>query len=124
MNVQDKIWEEIEPKVYITREQFFNGVSVCGYETDGELTFASIRRGSHYHFMTFGKPQPISMQFIRDQLQPIIDEYGFVRTMTPREDKRQHRFNRMIGFVIESEDEFFTHFRAGKLRFHGGRQCP
>jgi hypothetical protein len=119
MSVLDQIWAEVEPRVYITREQFFDGWRVESQEIDGELAYAALSKGPDYHFMTFGKKHPIPLHLIISQVQPIIDEYGFVRTMTPREDKRQRRFNRLIGFVVEREDEFFTYFRADRLRLHG-----
>jgi hypothetical protein len=119
MSVLDQIWAEVEPRVYITREQFFDGWRVESQEIDGELAYAALSKGPDYHFMTFGKKHHIPLRLIVSQVQPIIDEYGFVRTMTPREDKRQRRFNRLIGFVVEREDEFFTYFRADRLRLHG-----
>jgi hypothetical protein len=116
--VIDAMWKQAEPQVFITREQFerdLEGWTIEPVERDGVLVGAFVTRGPELHFATFsvpgGKPVAFSLRLIREHLEPLIEQYGFVRTRTPKDATRQHRFNERMGFVAEGESEFFIHYR-------------
>ena len=114
MDVIDALWAQIEPFAMITREYFERGLDawdVEPVEIDGELAFVKLQQGPEFHFASFDTGRPITPAMIRDWLGPIFDRYGYVTTTTPKDEARQHRFNRRMGFKIVGESEFFTHFR-------------
>lgn len=124
--VVEKIWHKIEKDVFISHRDFLAGLEGCEVtpkEIDGEIIGATLTRGPDFHFITFGHRKSLPAALIADCLQPIIDEYGYVRTRTPKEDMRQHRFNLLIGFDVQSSDEFYTYFRMERLNLHGGKSC-
>ena len=124
--LMERIWQQAEPSVFISRREFFAGLDgweIEPKEVDGDIIGATLVCGAEFHFMTFGVRKRFSRALITDCLRPIINRHGFVRTKTPREDMRQRRFNQIIGFRIEREDEYFTHFRMENLRLHGGASC-
>lgn len=124
--ITEKIWLQTEPTVFISRREFFASLDdweITPREIDGEVIGATLRRGPEFHFITFGYRKILPATLITACLQPIIDEYGFVRTRTPKEDVRQRRFNLLVGFHVERDDEFYTYFRLEQLNFHRGKSC-
>jgi hypothetical protein len=117
-DVIDRLWEQIEPVVYITREQFVRGLAEWDIEAiriDGDLAFVALTKGPEFHFASFDTGAPISRAMIRSRLDPIIERHGFVMTRTPKEGAdRQHRFNRAFGFHTTGENEFFIMYRLDK----------
>ncbi len=114
INVIDALWAQIEPIAFITREQFVHGLKEWDIETveiGGELAFAALTKGPEFHFASFDTGAPITLRMIKARIDPLLDRYGFVTTMTPKDDSRQHRFNRTFGFKKVGESEFFLHFR-------------
>ena len=117
-----KVWAQIEPHVFITKREYLAGLEgwkVSPFEREGALLGAAITKGPEFHFVTFGGRWNLTRADIRSWLKPILDEYGCVTTKTPKDDTRQQRFNRLLGFVPEGEDEFFVHMRLTKLRHVG-----
>lgn len=114
-DLAERLWEQIEPTVFIGREQFFRGLAEWDMEAvliGDALAFVALTRGPEFHFASFGTGAPISLRMIRERLDPIIEAHGFVTTRTPREGAdRQHRFNRALGFRQSGEDEFFLTYR-------------
>lgn len=84
-------------------------------EIEGELAFVGGKKGPHFHFDSFGTKHRLPMSVIRPYLQQIIDEHGFALTKTPRDDERQHRFNRRFGFTPCGEDALDIHYRIERL---------
>jgi hypothetical protein len=122
----DKIWSAVEPGVYISRREFMTsleGWDVVPREIDGEIIGATLTSGAEFHFVTFGPRKAFTRALVIDCVQPIIDRYGFVRTRTPLDDARQRRFNLLVGFKVESTDEYFTHFRMERLNLRGAKSC-
>jgi hypothetical protein len=122
--VLDALWEQAEPQVFITREQFEHGLegwTIEPVERDGELVGAFVTRGPELHFATF-KRIAVPLRLIRDHLEPIIARHGFVRTRTPKDAPRQQRFNELLGFVAEGEDEFFLFYRMDVPAWR--HRCP
>lgn len=109
------LWQQIEPIVYITREQFERGLAEWDIEpvqVNGRLAFVALTCGPEFHFASFDTGAPITMTMIRSRLSPIIERHGFVTTRTPRDGgDRQHRFNRLLGFKEIGQDEFMIHYR-------------
>jgi hypothetical protein len=117
--VIELMWRQAEPQVFITRDEFIK--SLDGWEIEpihvGDiLGGAVLTRGPELHFATFGTKTSATMTIIRPRLEAIIAAHGFVRTRTPKDATRQHRFNRLIGFEVEGEDEFYIHYRLEKIR--------
>ncbi len=110
----DALWAQVEPKVFITRDEFFatlDGWELNEVAVDGKLAFVTARKGARFHFTTFGTGARISLRMIRNFLAPILAEHGYAETRTPKDDVRQQRFNRKLGFAEVGEDEFHKIFR-------------
>lgn len=123
----DAIWRQTEATTFISRQQFLDsleGWEIASREIDGETIGATITRGPEFHFITFGKRKTFSAGLIASCLQPILDQHGFVVTRTPKDDMRQRHFNLLIGFEVQSEDEFYVYFRLQHLNLHRGQTCP
>ncbi len=113
----DRLWAQIEPIVFITRDQFVRGLEawdVTPVEIDGELAFCTLVQGPEFHFTSFGTGHRIMRDMIRSHIEPIIAEHGFVTTRTPKDDNRQTVLNRRLGFKVTREDEFFVHARLDR----------
>lgn len=124
--IMENLWRQAEPKVFISRQEFLAGLEGWEIEPrriDGDIIGVTIVRGAEFHFVTFGPRKAFPFSLVVDCLQPIIDQHGFVRTRTPTEDLRQCRFNLLIGFCVESEDEFYTYFRMDRLTLHKRPKC-
>lgn len=100
-----------------------NEFVVTPIDIDGVTAGATVVRGPEFHFISFGERKVISPKLIAQCLQPIIDQHGYVKTRTPKDDTRQRRFNLLIGFDIETEDEFYTHFKLERLNLRGVKTC-
>ena len=126
MTIIDRLWQQVENRVFISRSDFernLDGWKIEPVELDGQVAGAILTCGPELHFASFGHGHPITRQMIHDYAQPIIDEYGYIRTKTPKDDERQGRLNKLIGFTVEREDEFFVYYRAERLRLRGN-VCP
>lgn len=113
-DVMDAMWRRAEPTVFITREEFernLDGWTIESYMADGDLAFATLSRGPEFHFMSFGTGAPITLRMIRGWLQPVLDRHGYVCTRTPKDEVRQQRINKAVGFVADGQDEFFIYYR-------------
>ena len=115
MSTSDLIWAQIEPSVYIGRDEFMRILAKWDIEEiwiDGALSFATLTCGPEFHFASFGTGARITLPMIRSRLDPIIERHGFVETRTPREGwDRMHRFIRRYGFRDTGENEFNIHYR-------------
>lgn len=123
--VERLLWREARKRIYVTRDQYLeslNGWTIkphtVGYDTVG----AALTKGPEFHFATFGLKWHLSRAEIREYLEPILAEHGEVITKTPHEDKRQQRFNEIIGFVAVGKDEYDIHYRLTELRLSGSRR--
>ncbi len=117
--IVQRLWEKDEPLLFISKEEYVK--SLEGWEivavpgADGEFAFVALVNGPEFHFQSFGTKAPLTMKAIRGFLTKIIGQHGFAQTRTPKDDERQHRFNRLVGFVAVGEDEFDTIFRIQKV---------
>ena len=110
------IWDSVKDVLYISRENFFSGWDIREHKIDGIVVGAALTKESEFHFVTFGNQWALTRRDIRNYLLPILGKYGYVTTKTPIEDVRQHRFNKILGFVANGEDEFYTHYRLANIR--------
>ncbi|MGD0109688.1 MAG: hypothetical protein ABSC06_37535 [Rhodopila sp.] len=118
--VIDALWAQIEPFVYITRAQFASGLEQWDIEVvrtdDGRIAFVTLIQGPEFHFASFDTGTPVTRGLIRSLFAPILERHGYVTTRTPREGaERQHRFNRLLGFRVDGESEFLTHYRLDRV---------
>lgn len=112
--ILERVWAQLEPTVYITKADYLAGLEgweVSGHKVDGTLVCAVFRSGPEIHFTTFGHPWTMTRADVRKYVKPLFDAYGCVKTKTPKDDTRQQRFNRLMGFEVENEDEFFIHYK-------------
>lgn len=110
----DMIWQQAEPLVFITREEFMANLDeweIEPVEVDGEVAFILLRKGPEFHFISFNTGRPLTLKMGRSWLEPMLARHGHVTTRTPRHAERQHRFNRLVGFRPIGESEFFVHYR-------------
>lgn len=122
----DRLWAQDGPNVFITRRQYeatLDGWDIRPYEKDGLLVGATIVRGPEIHFATFGVRWRLTRADIAHHLAPLIEMYGEARVRTAKDDARQQRFNRALGFTECGEDEFFIHFRLERLPMKKDNTC-
>lgn len=118
-DVRELIWRQVSEHLFVTREQFMAELDQWEIEPrvlpDGAIAGGVMRKGPAFHFFTFGKVS-ITRQMMREALAPQFERYGYVTTRTPKVDERQHRFNRLMGFVATGEDEYDVHYRLDRIR--------
>ena len=115
MTVIDRLWQQIEPVVFITRGEFERGLADWEIEPVGDpLAFAVLTRGPELHFASFDTGARITPRMIWSRLDAIMARHGFVTTRTEIEDVKQQRLNRRLGFVETGRDEFFLFSRLDK----------
>jgi hypothetical protein len=128
--VEDLIWQQASQTLFLTREQYLEHLrtfAIEPIERDGILIGAVMRKGPELHFTTFRAGVAIDRQLIRDVLAPQLERYGYVETRTPKPDHtRQHRFNKVVGFVKTGEDDYNVHYRLdrGRSAAHRSAPCP
>lgn len=125
----DLLWEQASKTLYLTREQWEQ--TMLGWEIEevrvqGDLGGAILRKGPELHFAVFDTGHIATRQIVVDAVKGQLEKYGYVVTRTPKDDKRQARFNALVGFKVTGEDEFDTHFRldAGDFRYRERLTCP
>jgi len=114
------LWQQAQQTLYIDREAFIR--SLDGWTIDpqyndaDELACVWLTNGPQLHFTTFGNKWCATRDDIRKRVGTLIDRYGHAETFTPKEDSRQARFNKLIGFFVTHEDEFYIHYKIERLR--------
>ena len=117
MTITDRLWEQLEPLVFISRDQFDEGLKsweIEPVEINGEVAFVALTRGPEFHFASFGTGARITSAMIWERLNRIMDRHGYVTTRTPHDEPRQQRLNERLGFRKTGDDEFFAHFRMDR----------
>jgi len=112
MTPQQLIWEASKYTVFCTEEEFYASIAgsdIRGYYREGRLIGAVTYDGPEFHFVMAGG-YTVKRADVIEVLKPLIDRYGMVKTKTPREDKRQQRFNERFGFVRSGEDDETIHY--------------
>lgn len=119
MTLIDRLWEQAEPVVFISKAEFvknLEGWDIRPLEIEGDLAFIVMTKGPAFHFQSLGTGHTVTRQIIRRCLQPLIAAHGYATTRTPKDDARQHRFNLILGFKAVGEDDYDIHYRIEKLR--------
>lgn len=107
------LWAAVKDKLYCSEEEYYaslEGCTISSVMRSGKLVAILVYKGSEFHFTTIGDYN-INHRDIIEVLSATIDKYGYVDTRTPKEDKRQQRFNERFGFVRTGEDEHDIHYR-------------
>ncbi len=116
----DRLWEKDEPLVFTTKDQYvknLEGWDFTVHTVDGEPAFVALSCGPVFHFTSLGSHKSLPMKIIRSFLQQLIERYGYAETRTPANDERQHRFNKLLGFVETGRDEYnYVIYRIERLR--------
>jgi hypothetical protein len=110
----EKLWRANEDVLYVTKQEFmasFADWDIAPHYAGDTLVGATLTKGSDFHFASFGAKWTLTRADIRRYLSPILAQYGCVTTRTPKDDVRQSRFNKVVGFVPTGEDEFYTHYK-------------
>lgn len=116
----DALFEQAQQTLYISKEDFIRSLDGWTlepqYNDAEELTCAWLTKGPQLHFATFGKQWKATRDDIRKRVGSLITKCGHAETFTPKEDARQRRFNKLIGFVETHEDDFYVHSKIERLR--------
>ncbi len=121
------MWEE--SPLFLTRAEFEKTLE--GWTLDpllneaGEVAMVFVVNGPAFHFAKFDKAYQPGRKDLRRYPGEMIERYGYALTSTPREDARQLKFNRRLGFYQVGEDEYDIHQRIDKLRYNSKEtSCP
>ena len=110
----ERLWLANEDALYITKQAFMANLAdwnITPHYAEGIVVGATLTKGSDFHFASFGAKWTLTRADIRRYLTPILEQYGCVTTQTPKDDARQSRFNKILGFVPTGEDEFYIHYK-------------
>lgn len=111
----EALWLEMEPDVYITRDQFMAGLEDWEtrlVEIKGIPAMVTFFKGPEFHFASLNIGAFATLRLMRSEIASAIGKHGFLTTKTPVDGyDRQHRLNRKIGCKVTGQDEFFVHYR-------------
>ena len=116
--VERVVFDAINKKAFMTPAQFEvakQSLNIRGHYVDDRLVMAEIHNGPEFHFVLTDTRWHITKSDVRRVLAPIIAEFGYATTKTPKEDRRQQRFNERLGWFKTGEDEFDYHYRIEEL---------
>jgi hypothetical protein len=117
--IVDRLWAAAEPIVYVPKEFFVKNLDDWDLKTvdiGGVPAFATAQRGAEFHIESLGSGQSLTPKIVWNFLRPIIEQHGCARTKTPKDDARQHRFNRILGFHVVGSDEYDIHYQIDRVR--------
>lgn len=115
--VIDRLWADSE--LFLSREQFersLAGWDIEQLQGDNGVAVVVLVNGPEFHFTIWQPGFRVTRDHLRRWPGEIIARHGYAITRTPKEDARQLRFNRRLGFVPVGEDEFDVIQRIDKLR--------
>lgn len=118
LELLEKMWEQIEQSVFISKDQFISaldGWKIEPVSINGKLALLTMANGPAFHFHSFGTGKSLTRKMICDYLRGIIAQHGYATTKTPKHDERQNRFNLLFGFTLTHEDEYDRHYRIERL---------
>lgn len=126
--LKEALWRKDRRRVFLSKAQYLSaldGWDLEAHEVGGEVVGVAMSKGPEFHYATFGPKWHLNRADIRKYLSPILAQHGRVVTRAPRDDYRQQRFNRIIGFTDVGGDEFFIHMelKALKLGRQGRNEC-
>ena len=117
----ERLWKD--SPLFLSLEEFTKGLQ--GWQLDpiqGPQGVAGVvvHKGPDFHFAKFDPLFQVGRDILKRYPGELIARYGYAQTKTPIEDERQARFNRRLGFVEVSRDDFDITFRIHRMR---GQQC-
>ena len=115
---QDAIWNQVKETLYLTREQFLEtlaGWNIDPLYNENGLFAAVLTQGPKFHCMTFGTKWALNKEILQKYPGSLIAEFGYAETFTPKDDARQNRFNRRLGFYVTHEDADYIHYRIDRM---------
>lgn len=116
--IVEDIMEEMGASRYEVLQLLHDCEAIPGY-VDGQLVAALLRKGTEVHFAISKQHRGkiISRRRIREFLQPVLDEYGFLTTRLLHDRKGQQRFIERIGFKKTWSDDKCNYFMLTELPF-------
>lgn len=110
----DVVWEHVKYIVFCTADEFRKQLD--GWEFEQQTRLIRLNNGPEFHCIPLSDSRTYGREDVRACVQPLIDRYGYATTRTPKQYVRQHRFNKMIGFVPYREDDHDIYYRIERLR--------
>lgn len=113
----DLLWQDA--LVFVTREEFdktLDGWDLEPIEQNGKTAVIFTVKGPEFHFSKLDPAFQCTRETLRRYPGELIAQHGYALTRTPKDDQRQLRFNRRLGFYPVGEDEHFVHLRIDQLR--------
>lgn len=106
---------------FVTKAQFFDSIKDHTLETinhpDGTPAVIFIIKSASFHFIKLDNKFQASRAVLRLYPGSLIKQFGYAETSTPINDARQHRFNKLIGFIETHRDSNYVFYRIEKLKF-------
>lgn len=122
-NLLHRLWAD--SPLFLPFEDFarsMEGWSIEPVEQGGRTIGVFTVKGAEIHFQKFDDTPAAKAHLVR--LAEVIREHGHAITRTPKEDERQLRFNRRLGFYPISEGEFDIVQRIDTMRSTKEAPCP
>lgn len=116
-DIIDRLWQD--SPLFLTREAFqrtFDGWDFHEVEGDTAGLAVVVTRGPEFHFAILEDGFQVTRAHLRRWPGELIARHGYAQTRTPKEDARQLRFNRRLGFEVIGEDAYDVHQRITRLR--------
>lgn len=73
-----------------------------------------LHKGPEYHVESFNDGKWCSRKVLRQTLGAAIKQYGYAETSVRRTHDAGHKLAKRLGFVVASENEFWTVYRLYK----------
>lgn len=119
--LKEILWEHLRNTPGLTRFEFLHNLH--GWMLDavyqaGEVVAIFIVKGPEFHFVKLNLVAQANKSILKQYPGQLIEKYGYAETHTPKtpDFDRQHKFNKIIGFVPIREDEANVYYRIEKLR--------
>ena len=118
MDLVGALWEH--SPLFVSREEFERTLDGWTLEpvhdAAGEVAVIFVVKGPEFHFCKLDETYQATREILRRYPGELIARHGYALTRTPKEDRRQRRFNERLGFYAVGEDEHDVHYRIDKLR--------
>ena len=121
MELKERLWEIVKDTPELTYYDFLcnlEGWTLDGVYDGDALAFVVITKGPEFHFVSCGTKLKVNRAILAKYPGSLIDRYGFAETSTPKtpEYTRQHRFNKLIGFVPTHETDTHVFYRIERIK--------
>lgn len=119
----DRLWEDCP--LFLTRSEFertLDGWDIEEVRDDNGMAVV-VSKGAEFHFQILDHGFQVTREHLRRWPGALIAKYGYAVTRTPKDDERQIRFNRRLGFEVVGEDDFDYTMRITHLRVKD-TTCP